>query len=92
MNFLEHVLKRMGLNKGWVNMIMHCVSSVTYAVLVNGQPTKWFTHQHGLRQGDSTSQYLFCLFLSFYLPLPELSPMLLNGKCFMVMKYAIEPW
>ena len=37
-NFLEKLMMRMGFNDRWVGLIMTCVKTVTYLVLVNGEP------------------------------------------------------
>jgi hypothetical protein len=36
--FLEGMMRTMGFAEKWIRLIMQCVSSVTYSVLVNGVP------------------------------------------------------
>ncbi|XP_021774657.1 uncharacterized protein LOC110738567 [Chenopodium quinoa] len=60
-DFLSQVLQVFGFPPYWVHLIMQCVSTVSYQVLVNGSPTEGFRPQRGLCQRDPLSSYLFVL-------------------------------
>nr|GEU77251.1 RNA-directed DNA polymerase, eukaryota [Tanacetum cinerariifolium] len=59
-DFLDDVLKNFGFGGKWCNWIQSCLNSSRGSILINGNPTKEFNFQKGLKQGDPLS--LFCSF------------------------------
>ena len=58
---LQKIMEKLGFHEWWIHIVMACVSSVTYAIRLNGQPHGMITPTRDLRQGYSLSLYLFLL-------------------------------
>ncbi|GKV45492.1 hypothetical protein SLEP1_g52564 [Rubroshorea leprosula] len=60
-DFVDYMLMRTGFTAKWRKWIKECLQSSMISILVNGSPTKQFSVNKGIRQGDPLSPFLFLL-------------------------------
>ena len=64
---LQQIMAKLGFYENWTCLVMRCVSSVTYAVHINGKPYGQIIPTRGLCQGDPCRLTYFLSVLKVYL-------------------------
>ena len=67
--YLDKIMEKLGFVEHWRRLIMRCVTTVSYAININGRPRGHIIPTRGIRQGHPLSPYLFLLFVEGLLAL-----------------------
>ena len=59
--YLRLLLTRLGFNYSFIKWIFACITTASFAVLINGATSHFFHSERGLRQGCPLSPLLFLL-------------------------------
>lgn len=60
--YLERIIKRLDFRSQFISLVMNCVSSTSFSILVNGITMGHFLPTRDLRQRNPLSPYLFLLY------------------------------
>ena len=59
--FIQAIMEKLGFSPKWVNLVMRCITSVSYSILINGVACGNITPTRGLQQRDPLSPTIFLI-------------------------------
>ena len=65
-DFIEEIMLAFGFPLNFIKLVMKCIRSCIYSVVINGQIEGYFPVKQGLSQGDPLSSLLFVLCMDYF--------------------------
>ncbi|KAL2931067.1 LINE-1 retrotransposable element ORF2 protein [Bienertia sinuspersici] len=66
LGFMNDIMTELGFPEHFIRLIMVCITSPQYTLMINGVPSPLVTPSRGLRQGDPLSPLFFTLCMEYF--------------------------